>query len=181
MEIYTVGHSDRTKEELLQLLHEHDIEVLADVRGKWPYSRRSPHFNKGELQEWVPAEGHVEYTHIPKLGGWQPKQGIDPAVNGGWQKQGFRNYADYTLSDAFMEGVRELEGIARTHRTAYMCAEAVPWRCHRLILSNVMVHRVWEVRHIINFGGKYTVHELGKWGATPDFNEAGRLIYPAAS
>jgi len=177
MILHTIGHSTRTEEEFVGLLHSWEINVLIDVRGKWPYSRHNPQHNQDNMREWL-AEASVEYLHMPKLGGWQPKQPVDPAVNGGWRHQGMHNYADYTLTPAFEEGVGDLLEMANRDNVAYMCAEAVPWRCHRLLLSNELVSRGYEVRHIMT-NTQVIVHELGKWGARPVMDyERLQLVYP---
>lgn len=177
MRLYTIGHSTRSEEEFVTLLQSRKIDTLVDVRGKWPYSRHNPQHNQDSMKWWLASAG-ILYEHMPKLGGWQPKQPVDPTINGGWRHQGMHNYADYTLSDSFEEGLGELLFAAlHNGRVAYMCAEAVPWRCHRLLLSNVLASRGYEVCHIMSLK-QTTIHELGKWGAKPELNKTGQLVYP---
>lgn len=161
------------------MLQSNDIDLLVDVRGKWPFSRHNPQHNRENISIWLPTRFGIEYIHMPLLGGWQPKQKVDPSINGGWRVQGMKNYADYTRSDEFMEGLLQLEAEASKHKLAYMCAEAVPWRCHRLLLSNVLVARGHKVIHIMN-RYKTVEHELGMWGAVPakDNCTSGIVTYP---
>jgi len=173
-EIWTVGHSTRSEAELLGLLALNDIETLVDVRS-YPASRRHPHFNRVEMARWI-TEAGVEYRHLPSLGGRRKAQHVDPVANGAWHNASFRNYADYTMTDEFTAGISELVRIAVASRTAYMCAEALPWRCHRSLISSVLVARGWEVTHILC--DKNRPHSLGQWGPEPVVH-GGRVTYPA--
>lgn len=173
--IWTVGHWTHSKERFLALLSTGDIEAIADVRAH-PGSRRSPHFHADAMPTWLGEHG-IEYSRIEKLGGRRPRNPEVPAdLNAGWRNTSFKNYADYTQTSEFNEGIGTLTAWATEKRVAIMCGEPMPWRCHRLLVSNVLALRGWEVQHIIE-AGKTTVHELGAWGATPD-TSGGTLTYP---
>ena len=180
MEIYTIGHSTHTEEEFLNMLQSCGIELVADVRA-FPGSRKFPQYSIDRMPGWLEEEG-IGYNHFRKLGGRRRKsKEMDPAVNGGWNNQSFHNYADYTLSDEFIEGIEELTKEASTKKVAYCCSERHPARCHRLLISNWLSAHGWQVKHIIDgHKGEIEVvnHELGKWGATPDFLVDGTPVYP---
>ena len=146
MRIYTIGHSTRSLEELVSLLREHGIKRLSDIR-RFPGSRRYPHFSRDALSVSLPERG-IEYVHIPELGG-RRKPSAD-STNTALQNEQFRAYADHMATEEFrraVDGLLDLEG-----RTAVMCAEAVPWRCHRNLLSDELLRRGVEVVHIIGRG-----------------------------
>lgn len=172
--IWTIGHSTRTEGELLNLLDSNEIETLVDVRS-FPGSRRLPHFNREEMERWMPEAG-ISYRHLAGLGGRRKVQGVDPLVNGAWRSPSFQNYADYALTPAFASALAELCDIAAASRTAYLCGEALPWRCHRSLISTVLVAQGWIVVHIMC--DKNRPHELGRWGPEPRV-VAGRVTYPA--
>lgn len=147
------------------------IRVVADVRA-FPSSRRHPQFNRGALEQWLPEAG-IDYLHLPELGGRR-----DPAPNSpnaGWRERGFRAYADYMASDSFRDALQRLETLARAHPTAVMCAEALWWRCHRRLISDAMVVRGWDVRHLGS--GRPVEHELTPFA---EVGEDGALTYPPA-
>lgn len=146
--IWTIGHSTRTPEALLDLLREHSVKALVDVRS-FPGSRRYPHFNKEELSVWVPSAS-IEYIHMPVLGG-RRKPRAD-SRNAAWQNAGFRGYADYMETLDFQNGVEKLLEVARAKPTAVMCAEALWWRCHRGLIADYLKARGIEVIHIIAAG-----------------------------
>lgn len=146
--IWTIGHSTRTLAEFLELLAEHDIQVLVDVR-TFPGSRKYPQFNKESMGESLPAAG-VEYLHAPELGGRRKPREDSP--NSAWRHPSFRAYADYMETQPFRDGVRRLEEIAASRRTCIMCSEAVWWRCHRSLISDCLKSRSWDVRHIVGPG-----------------------------
>ncbi|HEV2477762.1 MAG TPA: DUF488 domain-containing protein [Candidatus Dormibacteraeota bacterium] len=141
----TIGHSTRSLDELVDLLRHHRVELLVDVR-TLPASRRMPHFARSALERSLPEHG-IAYRHMPELGGLRkPKP---DSTNLGWRNVSFRGYADYMQTDAFRDALAELEGLAATKRIAAMCAEAVPWRCHRSLIADALVVDGVEVRHII--------------------------------
>lgn len=143
--IWTIGHSTRSLEEFISLLKPFNIELVADVRS-YPGSRKFPQFNKEALEISLPQNG-IEYTLIKKLGG-RRKPNPD-SKNTAWRHVAFRSYADYMETDDFKEGIAELEVIAKKKRTAYMCSEAVWWRCHRSMVSDYLKWKGWTVMHIM--------------------------------
>ncbi|MBV8518289.1 MAG: DUF488 domain-containing protein [Acidobacteria bacterium] len=141
--IYTIGHSTRTLDELVALLREHDVARLADSR-RYPGSRRHPQFSGESLAVSLPEHG-IEYVHVEALGGRRRPRRDSP--NGAWENEQFRGYADHMASPEFQ---RALDALLQSERaTAVMCAEAVPWRCHRNLLSDELVRRGVEVVHIV--------------------------------
>ena len=142
--IWTIGHSTRTLEDFLTLLHAHAIDTLADVR-RFPGSKRHPHFGADALAESTSAKG-IRYLRLPALGGRRTPERDSP--NTGWKNAAFRGYADYARSGEFAQGLRALTDAASGSRLAIMCAEAVWWRCHRRIIADVLTAHGWEVRHI---------------------------------
>jgi uncharacterized protein (DUF488 family) len=144
--IWTVGHSTRSSNEFTQLLLDHHIEALVDVRS-FPGSRRYPHFNRTLLAEQLHSND-VEYFHLPSLGG-RRKPRAD-SQNTAWQNASFRAYADHMESEEFEQGIEELLRIGSLKRTAIMCAEAVWWSCHRSLISDYLKSNEVEVLHIVN-------------------------------
>ena len=167
--MFTIGHSTRSFDELLALLKGNAIERLADVR-RYPGSRRYPHFSREALARSLPAAG-IEYVHMPELGGRRKPE--PDSRNDGWRNPQFRAYADYMASDEFREAVDRL--LAAPQRTAIMCAEAVPWRCHRNLIADELVRRGLEVRHIIG-PDPPQAHVINPM-ARP---EGDHLVYPAS-
>lgn len=144
--IWTIGHSTHTLDEFLEMLHSFKIKVLADVRS-YPGSRKFPQFNKESLAITLPENG-IAYIHIGKLGG---RRKVSPSSkNTVWRHPAFRGYADYMETDEFKEGMDELISIARRERTAFMCSEAVWWRCHRSMISDHLKAAGWKVMHILS-------------------------------
>lgn len=155
MTVWTIGHSTRTIDELVDVLAAHGIEAVIDVR-RFPGSRRLTHFGAEALSMSLRAAG-VRYRWIETLGG---RRRPDPASpNDMWENEAFRGYADHTESEEFAEGLFELLMIANGVRTAVMCAELLWWRCHRRIIADVLVALGYEVRHIRD-AGLSELHEL---------------------
>ncbi len=146
LQILTLGHSTRSQEELLELLQTAEIDTLADIRS-FPRSRHNPQFNEDVLGELLPTCG-IRYLHLGKLGGRRHGLGAD-SPNGGWHHEAFRSFADYAQTPAFEEGLAELRELAEEGHVAIMCAEAVPWRCHRTIVSDYLVSRGAVVHHVV--------------------------------
>ena len=146
--LHTVGHSTRTLETLIGLLRLHSIEIVIDVR-RWPASRRLPHFNRDALGAALKAD-RIDYLWRGDLGGFRKASPVSP--NTGWRVAAFRAYADFMLQEEFARIMNEMEKIAGQNRAALMCAEAVPWRCHRQLLADAFVVRGWSVRHIMDDG-----------------------------
>ncbi|MFD2647633.1 DUF488 family protein [Devosia albogilva] len=145
---FTIGHSTRSLEEFAALLRQSDIRHLVDVRTV-PRSRTNPQFNLDTLGASL-APYQIGYGHIAGLGGLRGRQKpADESANALWRNQSFRNYADYTQSDAFREGLGQLIELGTTGRAAIMCAEAVWWRCHRRIIADHLLARGFSVFHIM--------------------------------
>ncbi|HEU0113549.1 MAG TPA: DUF488 domain-containing protein [Thermomicrobiales bacterium] len=169
--VYTIGHSTRTQAELIDLLRTHGVMTLADVR-RMPRSRRNPQFNEDALAEALPAAG-IAYVHLPRLGGL--RRGVDgPSPNGGWRNASFRAYADYMQTADFAEGLDDVRRLAAAGPVALMCAEAVPWRCHRSLIADALVARGVDVREIAS-GGRATPHHLPSFARV----DGTRVTYPA--
>jgi uncharacterized protein (DUF488 family) len=150
-------------------LRKNRVELLVDVRTV-PASRRMPHFARSALERSLPAHG-IEYRHMSELGGLRkPKS---DSTNLGWRNVSFRGYADYMQTDAFRDALAELERVAATKRVAIMCAEAVPWRCHRSLIADALVVDGVEVRHITGTGEPAS-HRLTPFARVV----AGRITYP---
>ena len=151
--ICTIGHSTRSFEEFLTMLQSFNIELIADVRS-FPGSRKFPQFNKEALEISLP-QNNIKYVHIKNLGG---RRKANPnSKNTAWRHVAFRSYADYMETDSFKDGIDELEKLAIKQRVAYMCSEAVWWRCHRSMVSDYLKLRGWTVLHIMGVG-KETEH-----------------------
>jgi uncharacterized protein (DUF488 family) len=137
--VFTVGHSNRTGEEFAALLQAYGIECVADIRTV-PRSRHNPQFNGDALGTSLRAHG-IDYLPLPELGGLRHTRKDSP--NSGWRNTSFRGYADYMQTPEFTLGLAELVALAHGQRTAIMCAEAVPWRCHRsLVADALLVHGI---------------------------------------
>jgi uncharacterized protein (DUF488 family) len=155
--VYTVGHSNVPVEQLLLTLLAAQIELLVDVR-QFPMSRRNPQFNHDTLAATL-AEHGIDYRHIVELGGRRPVRPDSP--NTGLRHPAFRGYADYMATDAFQQALQQLIELAAARRCAIMCAEAVPWRCHRSLISDALVARGVRVVHLI--GDKQRPHTLSSY------------------
>jgi uncharacterized protein (DUF488 family) len=144
--IFTVGHSTLLLERFIELLHAYGIERLADIR-TIPRSRRNPQFNADTLPAEL-AKQDIEYRPMPELGGLRHTRKDSP--NAGWRNASFRGYADYMQTPAFVEAVEALVKLGREKRTAIMCAEAVPWRCHRSLVADALLVRDVPVIEILS-------------------------------
>ena len=128
------------------------------------------------MTRWLEEAG-IDYLHVPELSGRRKRQDVDPRLNAGWQNAGFKNYADYALTDPYWRGLDRLRDLAAQRRVVVMCGEPVPWRCHRLLIANNLVALGWTVWHLIA-GQEPRRHELGKWGARPSLGEDRTVTYP---
>lgn len=146
--IHTIGHSTRTIGVLIELLKTHDIEMVVDVR-RWPASRRLPHFNRESLNTELKTEG-IDYVWRGDLGGFRKPAPDSP--NTAWRVGAFRAYADFMLTAKFQTIMTEVGELAAIRRMTFLCAEAVPWRCHRQLLADAFLAREWTVRHIMDNG-----------------------------
>jgi uncharacterized protein (DUF488 family) len=169
MILYTVGHSNRPLDAFLALVEAHHLRSIADVRA-FPSSRRWPHFNREPLTAALRMRA-VRYVWIPALGGRRHKCRPD-SPHTAWTVASFRSYADYMDSAEFLQGIEQLLGLAREQRTAFMCAEALHWRCHRRLIADYLLVLGQRVLHIEG-RDRAVEHRL------PDFARVvdGRLIY----
>lgn len=168
--LYTIGHSTHSIAEFIDLLRVHGVEQIADVRSI-PKSRHCPQFNADALGPSLRHAG-IGYTEIKALGGRRYSR--KGSINTGWRNASFRGYADYMATPAFAQGLDELIAIASERPAAILCAEAVPWRCHRSLIADAMTLRGWDVREIIGTAPARP-HKL-----TPFLKPAdGQITYPA--
>jgi len=172
--VYTVGHSTRSIDELIAILGEAGVTRIVDVRA-FPMSRRHPQFNRDALAVALPAAG-IDYYHLPALGGRRHENKGARSRNGLWTVDAFRHYADYAETPAFAAAIAELETLARERPTAFMCAEARWWQCHRRLIADYLLTRGWTVVHLLGQGtsqrGTLTT------GAVPQSD--GTIAYPPA-
>lgn len=168
--LFTIGHSTRSLEEFVAILKAHGICVLADVRTV-PRSRHVPQFNTETLGSDLSRTG-IEYVHLPLLGGLRKTK--PDSTNLAWRNASFRGYADYMQTPAFHEGLDELVRIAATKPTAIMCAEAVPWRCHRSLIADALIARGWQVIDLMSERSAKP-HKLTEFAQV----EGTRVTYPA--
>ena len=155
--LYTAGHSNRTLEELLALLREAGIGAVADVR-RFPASRRLPGFNREPLAAAL-REAGIGYRWLEALGGRRPPLPPGGSPNGALRDEGFRGYADHMLSDGFRGGLAELLALAGRLPTAFLCAEALWWRCHRRLIADRLTCSGGEVIHLLE-PGRRQAHAL---------------------
>jgi len=167
--VYTIGHSNTPVETLIDQLRDAGVRVLVDIR-RFPGSRRWPQFNVDRLAASL-ADAGIEYRHFEALGGRRKAHPDSP--NTGLRNESFRAYADYMAEAEFEDAVAELLALAAEKPTAVMCAEAVPWRCHRSLVSDALVARGHEVIHL--YGGKQHPHSMTSVARVED----GRVSYPA--
>jgi len=167
--VLTIGHSNRPLEEFLHLLQAHGVTLLADVR-KMPGSRTNPQFNGDTLQEALGAAG-IGYVHLAGLGGLRRRR--PDSLNGGWRNASFQGYADYMQTPEFEKSLEELLDLSRGQRPAVMCAEAVPWRCHRSLIADALVVRGIRVEDIFT-ASRTKPHVLKPFAHV----EGTRITYP---
>ncbi|CAG0957412.1 DUF488 family protein [Geobacter sp.] len=168
--IYTVGHSTRSLDEFVGLLRAHGIRQLVDVR-TIPRSRHNPQFNRDTLSIYL-RNRRIGYRHMKELGGLRHTRTDSP--NMGWHNASFRGFADYMQTPAFDAALEELIKVARRKTTAIMCAETVPWRCHRSLIGDALVVRGIEVSNIMSLRS-VTRHSLTAMATV----EGMRITYPA--
>ena len=168
--IFTIGHSNRPLDTFVALLQKNGIELVVDIR-LIPKSRANPQFEGPRLRRALSRAG-IKYLHEPLLGGRRHARKDSP--NAGWKNASFRGYADYMATEDFARGLRSLLNRAADRTTAIMCAEAVPWRCHRMLVSDALKRSGVRVRHIIG-SGTPSAHRY-----TPFLRvKKGVLMYPA--
>ena len=169
MTVYTIGHSTRTLDAFLALLHAHQISQLADVRTV-PKSRRHPHFAGEALARTLPEAG-IAYRHLAALGGLRKPR--KDSRNTAWRHESFRGYADHMETPVFQRAMDDLIAWSGAQPTVVMCAEAVWWQCHRQLIADALVARAVEVRHIMS-AGPAPLHALTAFARIDD----GRVTYP---
>ncbi len=157
--IWTIGHSTRSLDEFVGMLKSFQIALVADIR-RFPGSKKYPHFNQDDLRISL-GENNIEYIHFENLGGRRKTR--PDSVNTAWRNASFQGYADYMETPEFMNAMAELEAVASKRRTVYMCSEAVWWRCHRSMVSDILKFRGWKVNHIMGVG-KETEHPCKNQG-----------------
>ena len=171
LKLFTIGHSTRTLEEFAEAMLAHGVRAVADVR-RFPGSRKLPWFGAHNMAVALPKLG-LEYWPFPELGG--RRKVLPDSPNSGWRNQNFRGYADYMQTPQFAAALERLIEKAKSIPTAIMCAEAVPWRCHRSLIADAMLIRGWNVLDIYD-AKKIAAHKL-----TPFAKVNGTdIIYPAA-
>lgn len=169
--VLTIGHSTRPIEEFVALLKAHEVTCVADVR-TIPRSRRHPQFEQKALEKSLKTAG-INYCHFPALGGL--RRPSPDSVNMGWRNSSFRGYADHMQSKEFERSLHDLVDLAKRERVAVMCAEAVPWRCHRSLIADALLAREVEVQHIMS-ATQRNPHKL-----TPFAQVRGTtIVYPSA-
>lgn len=167
--IFTVGHSTLPIESFIALLQSYGIERLVDIR-TMPRSRHNPQFNETALAVTLPASG-IDYVHIQALGGLRHAHKNSP--NAGWRNDSFRGYADYMQTEEFQKALEALIQMSRKQRVAIMCAEAVPWRCHRSLVADALGVRGMPVVEILS-ETSHRMHKLTSFAHV----EGARITYP---
>ena len=167
--ILTIGHATRPLEEFIHLLKAVGAEKVADVRTV-PRSRHNPQFNRETLPEALAAAG-LGYLHLPGLGGLRHARPNSPTL--GWRNASFRGFADYMLTPEFEENLLALIQLAQQQRLALMCAETVPWRCHRSLIADALTVRGIKVQHILS-ESSLQEHRLTPFARV----EGARITYP---
>jgi uncharacterized protein (DUF488 family) len=168
--VYTIGHSTRPVGELINLLQSFEIGTLVDIRTV-PRSRHNPQFNADALCEALPEQS-IRYVRVQELGGL--RRAHADSANTAWRNASFRGYADHMLSDEFEQGLSKLREFATASRAAIMCAEAVPWRCHRSLVADALLARGAEVSHIMGLA-RANPHRLTEFARI----DGERVWYPS--
>jgi len=168
--VLTIGHSTRTWKEFLEILRAHHVKRIVDVRSI-PRSRHNPQFDQQTLRKKLRA-AKIGYVHLRKLGG--RRHARRDSLNMAWRNTSFRGFADYMQTAEFVTGLQRLIKLARNKRSAIMCAEAVPWRCHRSLIADAMMLQGWEVHDILS-AAPAAVHKLTPFLRVVD----GQPTYPS--
>jgi uncharacterized protein (DUF488 family) len=167
--IHTIGHSTRSLEEFIQILQAYSIMEVIDIRTV-PRSRHNPQFNRETLPEALDTAG-MSYTHFPQLGGLRHPH--PDSQNTGWRNLSFRGFADYMQTNEFVVSLEKLIELATNKRITLMCAEALPWRCHRSLIADALVVRNISVEHIMSKIQSQT-HSITPWALVNGIN----ITYP---
>ncbi len=171
--LYTVGHSTRALEEFLALLKAHAIRRLVDVRTV-PKSRYVPWFNQEKLALSL-RKAEIRYIHLPGLGGL--RHAHKDSRNGGWHNASFRGFADYMETPEFEKGLKTLNAMLPSGKTAVMCAEAVPWRCHRSLIADAEIARGIRVEHLMSITTQRP-HEMTSFAVVNKKTRPPKISYP---
>lgn len=167
--ILTIGHSTRTIEDFTSLLQAHGVQLIVDIRTA-PRSKRNPQFNEDTLQASLKKSG-IDYVRLKELGGLRhPRK---DSQNMGWRNLSFRGFADYMQTPEFETGIKELIRLAQGRSVAIMCAEALPWRCHRSLVADALLVRGIQVEHIMTLKNR-TEHSMTKWAVV----DGKQITYP---
>jgi len=169
--ILTIGHSTRALDDFLDILRAHGVKRLVDVR-TIPRSRHNPQFNQESLSERLKVSV-IDYTLLKQLGGLRHSKADSP--NMGWRNSSFRGFADYMQTQEFAEGIDQLVRLAQDDQVAIMCAEVLPWRCHRWLIADALLIRGVQVEHIMTIKTR-SKHTLTKWARV----EGTQITYPAS-
>jgi uncharacterized protein (DUF488 family) len=169
-QVLTIGHSTRPIETFIEILQAQGVKRVVDVRTV-PRSRHNPQYNRDVLPQSLAGAG-IKYEHMSGLGGLRHAR--RDSINTGWRNEGFRGFADYMLTREFQASLEQLIQLARDEITAIMCAEAVPWRCHRSLISDALLVRGIKVEHITSKKSRHE-HSLTAWVQV----EASRITYPS--
>jgi uncharacterized protein (DUF488 family) len=167
--VLTIGHSTRPLGDFIALLKSHGVQRIADVR-TIPRSRHNPQFNRETLAAAL-RKAKIGYVHLVKLGGLRHAR--SDSINTGWRNSSFRGFADYMQTPDFEAGLARLIELAKKKTTAIMCAEAVPWRCHRSLIADALLVRGVPVEHILS-GTRLQPHKLTPFAVV----DGKKIIYP---
>jgi uncharacterized protein (DUF488 family) len=167
--IHTVGHSTRPIDEFIRILKAHGVAQLVDIR-TIPKSARNPQYSREALRTSLKTAG-IRYTHLPGLGGLRKPR--PDSINMAWRNASFRGYADYMQTEPFRQNLEQLIELAAIHPTAIMCAEAVPWRCHRSLVADALAARDFQVIDILS-ESKAQPHAITPFALV----EGDRVTYP---
>lgn len=161
MPVYTIGHSTREQPELFELLRRNGVTLMCDIRS-YPSSRHCAQWNQQAIIDGLPAD--LGYRHLPALGGRRAALPAQESINGAWRNAAFRGYADYMQVPEFREGLAELLQLVDDDTVAIMCAEAVPWRCHRSLVTDALIARGVPVCDIMSSSTttSATIHEFAQ-------------------
>ena len=168
--VFTIGHSTRTISEFIEIIQAYKIKKVVDIR-TIPKSRHNPQFNEDTLKESLKAT-KIGYLHMKGLGGL--RHSLKDSPNMGWRNSSFRGFADYMQTGEFEESIEKLIAAAEKRATVIMCAEAVPWRCHRSLVGDALLVRGIQVRHIMSAGSSRD-HTLTPWAKVKGTN----ITYPS--
>lgn len=173
VQIYTIGHSTRSVDDLVALLRAFGVTMVVDIR-TIPRSRKNPQFDREALRSTLRAR-RLRYLHLPELGGLRRPRKDSP--NAGWRNTSFRGFADHMLTEEFEVGLRKLRAVTAERRVALMCAEAVPWRCHRSLVADALTARGARVEHITGSARRASPHRMTGFAEL----EGTRVTYPGGT